>query len=74
MAVATYIPFEEQRKSTDRSSTLDSFKDPFELLYVDITDIRFLAKSAVDPNYCLLFTDLFTSETYTCDVQKRKKS
>ena len=74
MAVATYIPFEEQRKSTDRSSTLDSFKNPFELLHADIIDIRFLAKSAVDPNYCLLFADLFTSETYTCDVQKRKKS
>lgn len=74
MAVATYIPFEEQRKSTDRSSTLDSFKNPFELLHADIIDIRFLAKSAVDPNYCLLFADLVTSETYTYVVKKRKKS
>ena len=34
------------------------------MLQADIVDIRFLAKSAVDPKYCLLFVDLFTSKIY----------
>ena len=38
-----------------RLSTLYSFKAPFELLHADITDIRFLAKAAVNSKYCLLF-------------------
>ena len=42
--------------------TLYSFHKPFEMLHADIADIRFLAKSAVDPKYCLLLVDLFTSE------------
>lgn len=55
------------RKDISWSSTLYSFKGPFELLHVDIADIRFLAKSAVGPTYCLLFVDLLTSKicTYT---------
>ena len=55
------------RKDVSWSSTLCSFKGPFELLHVNIADIRFLAKSEVDPTYCLLFFGLFTSKlcTYT---------
>ena len=34
-----------------------SFSKPFELLHADIADIRFFAKSAADPHYCLLFVD-----------------
>ena len=56
-------PFVPQRKDVDRS-TLYSFQGPFEALQADIADIQFLAKSAVDPKYCLLFVDLFTSMIY----------
>ena len=51
--------FVEQRTNTDRSSTCD------------IANVKFLAKSAVDPNYCLLFPDLFTSNTYTYPMKNR---
>ena len=47
-------------KSNVDHSTLYSIGKPFELLHGDITDTRFLAKSAVDPKYCLLLVDLFT--------------
>ena len=57
-------PFVPQRKDVDRS-TLHSFKGPFEALQADIADVRFLAKSAVDPKYCLLFVEFFTSMIYT---------
>ena len=56
-------PFIEKRSNIDRS-TLYSFSKPFEALQADIVDIRFLAKSAVDPKCCLLFIDLFTSKIY----------
>ena len=35
-------------------STLFSIQAPFDLLHADIGDLRFLAKSAADPKYCLL--------------------
>ena len=44
---------------------------PFELLHADIVDIRFFAKSAADPHYCLLFVDLFTQKIYTYPINKR---
>ena len=59
---AGHMNFIEYRKDIGRSSTLYSFKAPFELLHADIADIRFLVKSAVNPKCCLLFTDLFTSK------------
>ena len=31
----------------------------------DVGNLRFLGKSAVDPKYCLLLVDLFTSNIYT---------
>ena len=43
---------------------LYSVSRPFEALHADIADLRFLAKSAVDPKYCLLIVDLFISKTY----------
>ena len=49
--------------------TLYSFHKPFEMLHADIADIRFLAKSAVDPKYCLLLVDLFTSEIYVYSMK-----
>ena len=64
-------PFVENKQDVDRS-TLYSFKGPFEALQADIADIRFLGKSAVDPKYCLLFVDLFTSMTYIYPIKNRK--
>ena len=43
------------------NSILNSISKPFDLLHTDIADLRWLAKSAVDPKYCLLVVDLFTS-------------
>ena len=63
-------PFIEQKSNVDRS-TLYSFKAPFELFHADIADIRFLAKSAVDPHYCLVLIDLFTNKIYTYPMKKR---
>ena len=44
------------------NSTLYSISKPFELLQADIAGLRFLEKLAVDPKYCLLVVDLFTSK------------
>ena len=52
--------FNDLKNDVDHS-TLFSIGKPFELLHADIEDIRFLAKSAVDPKYCLSLVDLFTS-------------
>ena len=63
-------PFVEEKTNVDRS-TLYSFKAPFELFHADIADIRFLAKSAVDPHYCLVLVDLFSNKIYTYPMKKR---
>ena len=68
--LALYTSFDEQRTNIDLS-TLYSFKGPFEILHADIANIRFLAKSAVDPKYCLLFLNIFTSKIYTYHIKKR---
>ena len=52
-------------------STLFSISKPFKLLHADIADTQFLAKSAVDPKYCLLLVDLFTSKVYVCPMKSR---
>ena len=63
-------PFVDKRTNIDRS-TLYSFSKLFEALQADIADLRFLAKSAVDPEYCLLIVDLFTSKTYVFRMKNR---
>ena len=63
-------PFTQKKRDIDRS-TLYSFKGPFGLLHAVITDLRFLAKSSVDPKYCLLIVDLLTSKIYTYPMKKR---
>ena len=63
-------PFVIKRKNIDHS-TLYSIGKPFELLHADIADLRFLAKSAVDPKYCLLIVDLFTSKIYVYPMKNR---
>ena len=45
--------------------TLYSFHRPFQAPQTDIAYIGFLARLAVDPKFCLLFVDLFTSKIYT---------
>ena len=56
-------PFINKRSNIDHS-TLYSIGKPFELLHADINYLRFLANSTVDPKYCLLIVDLFTSKIY----------
>ena len=63
-------PFVDKRTNIDRS-TLYSFSKPFGALQADIANLRFLAKSAVDPKYCLLIVDLFTSKIYVFPMKKR---
>ena len=58
-------------KSNVNHSRLYSIGKPFELLHADIADTRFLAKSAIDPKYCLLLVDLFTSKVYIYPIESR---
>ena len=62
--------FVDKRTNIDRL-TLYSFSKPFEALQADIADLRFLAKSGVDPKYCLLVVDLFTSTIYVFPIKNR---
>ena len=63
-------PFVDKKTNIDHS-TLYNFHKPFEMLHADIADIRLLAKSAVDPKYCLLLVDLFTSKIYVYSMKNR---
>ena len=56
-------PFFEKKGDVDKS-TLYSIGKPFQKVHADIADLRFLAKSAVDPKYALFAVDLFTSKRY----------
>ena len=69
--VSFHVPFIEQKKNIDRSSTLYSIKAPFELFHADIANIKLLSKSALDPHYCLLCVDLFSPKIYTYPMKKR---
>ena len=62
--------FIDKRSNIDHS-TLYSISRPFEMLHADIADLRFLSKLAVDPKYCLLIVDLFTSKIYVYPVKNR---
>ena len=64
-------PFFEKKGDIDRS-TLYSIGKPFQKIHADIADLRFLAKSAVDPKYALLAVDLFTSKVYVYPMKSRK--
>ena len=61
--VPLVTPFVEKESNIDQS-TLYNISKPFELLHADIADLKFFAKSAVDPKYCLLVVDLFTSKVF----------
>ena len=62
--------FFTQKNDVDHS-TLYSISKPFDLVLGDIADTRFFAKSAVDPKYCLLLIDLFTSKIYVYPIKNR---
>ena len=59
------------QKSNGDHSTLYSISTSFDLVHGDIADARFLAKSAVDPKYCLPLADLFTSKIYVYPIKNR---
>ena len=63
-------PFVEKKENIIRTM-LYSLHRPFEVLQADIAYINFLARSAVDPKFCLLFVNLFTSKIYTYPMKKR---
>ena len=62
-------PFVENKENIIHT-TLYSFHRPFEALQADIAYISFLARSAVDSKFCLLFAHLFTSKIYTYPTKK----
>ena len=49
-----------------------SFSRPFESITGWYSLISFLATSAVDPKFCLLFVDLFTLKIYTNPMKKKE--
>ena len=63
-------PFINIKSNVDHS-TLFRISEPFDLLHADIADTRFLARSAIDPKYCLLLVDLFTSKIYVYPMKNR---
>ena len=63
-------PFVNKRSNVDHL-TLYSISKPLELLHADIVDLRFFAKSAVVPKYCLLIVDLFSSKIYVYPIKNR---
>ena len=69
--IPSKTPFVEKKGNIDRS-TLHSVEKPFKRVHADIADLRFFAKSAVDPKYALLAVDLFTSKTYVYPMKSRK--
>ena len=66
-------PFIDKKSNIDHS-TLYSISKPFAALHADITHSKFLAKSAVDPKYCLLIVNLFTSKIYVYPIKNRSLS
>ena len=50
-----------KKQEIDRS-TLYSIDGSFQLLHVDIADLRFLGKSATHPKYCLVTVDIYSSK------------
>ena len=64
-------PFLNKRSNIDHSTPY-SISKPFELLHAAIADLRRLAKSALDPKYCLLIVDLFCSKIYVSPMKNRR--
>ena len=64
ICIPSKTEFVEQKREINKS-TLYSFDGPFQHLNADVANLKFLGKSAVDLQYCLLFVNLFTSKVYT---------
>ena len=62
--------FVNKRSNIDHSA-LYSISKAFQLLYADIAELRFLAKSAVDPKYCLLI--VFWLKSYFMKISNKKE-
>ena len=67
--VPLIAPFVEKKQNIIRTM-LYSFSRPFEALQSDIAYISFLARSAVDPKFSLLFVDFLTSKIYKYPIKK----
>ena len=66
-----YTPFVEQKKDIDRSSSLYTVNAPLQFFHAVVADLKFFAKSAVDPKYALVSVDLFSSKVYICPMRKK---
>ena len=66
-----YTPFVEQKQDINRSSTLYSLNGPMQFFHIDVADIRFFSKSAIDPKNALLCVDLFSSKVYIYSMKKK---
>ena len=67
----TRVDYVEKRE-IDRS-TLYSFDGPFQLLHVDVGNLKFLGKNATFPQYVLVIVDLYSSKVYTYSIKSRKQ-
>ena len=59
-----------EKGEIDRS-TLHSAESPFQLVYADIGELRFLGKSAAHPKYCLVAVDVYSSKVYVYPMRSR---
>ena len=71
--VPLIAPFVEKKQNIIHTK-LYSFSRPFAALQSDIGYIRFLARSAVNPKFCLLFVDFLTSKIYTYPIKNKSFS
>ena len=62
--------FVKKRQNILRAA-LYSFSETFQALQADIAYISFLARLAVDPTFCLLFVNSFTSKIYMYPMKTR---
>ena len=70
-AIPIKTTFFEKKKKFDRLMPY-SFDGAFQLLHADVANLEFLGKLAVDPKYCFLLIDLFTSKIYTYPKKLRR--
>ena len=64
-------PFLNKRSNIDHLTPY-SISKPFEMLHAAIANLRRLAKSALDPKYCLLIVDLFCPKIYVSPMKNRR--
>ena len=61
--VVINIPFLQEKSVAQKGDMLHTIDGPMELVQTDVADLQFFSKSKVAPKYCLVCTDLFTTET-----------